>query len=132
MTDKTPPEPFKFLSPLDGVTYELPPFDKALIFESMEGNEDQVASLPPASEFYSKKFTPQSRRDFIQEQQVRLGEFMFTTVLETIDAHIPAGDPARPAIIALVDALMFDAVRKIYNEWFTAYHKEDGDSPGEG
>lgn len=128
----TPKTPFEFLNPLDGKKYTLPPFDKSLLFDAMLGHEDEIEPVPPASVFYSKKFTPKGRRDFIAEQQHRLTEFQVTTMLETFDAHLPdADDPAKAAIIANVNALDFAFLFKVYLEWVGESGVEE-DTPGEG
>ena len=134
MTDKTPTEDrFEFLSPLDGKTYTLPRYNKELFFDASEGHVDEIPVIPPAAEFYSKKHTPASRRTLIREQGQVFMEFQLTSMIETFDAHLPdADDPAKAAIIALVNAVEWAPLFKIFNEWAAASNEEVVDGMGEG
>jgi len=130
------PEPdksFEFLSPLDGQTYKLPPYDKALFFDASEGHLDELPQLPPAAEFYSKKFTPKTRREYLEEQHRVFAELQLTSVFETFDAHVSDDDPASAAIIALMNANEFAFLMKVFSEWVAASGgQEVGSEAGEG
>lgn len=133
LLDSEPDKSFEFLSPLDGQTYKLPPYDKALFFDAAEGHLDELPQLPPAAEFYSKKFTPKTRREYLQEQHQVFAELQLTSVFETFDAHIPDDDPASAAIIALMNANEFAFLMKVFSEWVTASGEEEvGSEAGEG
>ena len=119
-----PVEAFKFLNPLDGETYELPPFDKELVVGRVNEFKDTIPPIPTMYEALSSG-DPDMHRKALDASQMRLGWLRTMTMIDTIDAHIPdADDPAKKAIIANINLQDFPFLYDLWRRWTDGFAEE--------
>lgn len=123
---------FEFLNPLDGNTYTLPPFDRALFADKIAEFEETIPEVPDPWTMFTK-LSPDEQLAKIVAHDDRLGLLRTMSVLSTLDNHLPkTDDPAKAAIIANVNASDFAFVWKLYKEWVAASGEQVDESLGEG
>lgn len=131
-TKKTPDtvEPFEFLSPLDGQTYTLPPFDATKFADEVAAHPDYIPDVSLTDALLADD--PQVGMDSLNEPMRRLNVLMKRAVVKTLRNHLDADDPAWLALRALIDAFEFDVLGKIFTEWRAHYGDVEVDPLGEG
>lgn len=130
MTDSTPTDLFEFLSPLDGETYSLPPFDAAKFADEVAAHRDYVPEVSLTDALLADD--PETGMDSLNEPMRRLNVLMKRSVVKTLRNHLDVDDPAWLALKALIDAFEFDVLGKIFVDWRAHYGDVEGEGLGEG
>lgn len=136
--ETAPVAAFEFLSPLDGKTYTLPPFDATKVVTI-----DDLASAHP-------EFIPTvSLTDALLADDPKVGMasldapihavnvLMKSAILKTLRNHMDADDPAWLALKNLIDngpdgKPDFEMVAKVFTDWRAASGEVVTDTVGEG
>ena len=130
-TDKIVGE-FKFLNPIDGETYTLPPYQKALYADRITEFVDTIPEVPDMWTLLTE-LSPDDQQARIDASQHRLSLLRTMSVLKTLDNHLPdPEDPAKTAIIANVNAADFALIFKVFNDWVASAGEKVEEDLGEG
>lgn len=123
---------FKFLNPLDGQTYTLPPYQRALYVDRITEFQDTIPEVPDAWTLLTA-LSPDEQEAAINASHGRLSLLRTMSVLKTLDNHLPdPEDPAKAAIIANVNAGDFAFIFKVFTDWVTAAGEQVEEDLGEG
>jgi hypothetical protein len=120
---------FEFLSPLDGETYTLPPYDPEKFVDEV-GKHFEGVPKPTLSE----ALLADNPLDGIKTLEVPAQSFnvlMKAAIFKTLRKHLKASDPAWLALKALVDKGEFDMLGKVFFDWQKFYGAVVVDVEGE-
>lgn len=130
-TTHTPDTPFSFLSPLDGKTYTLPPFDPEKVIDEVTAHADDFVPKVTLTDALLAD-DPKQGMALLEEPMKALNVLMKRSVVKTVRAHLTDDDPAWHALRELIDRAEFDALGKIFTEWQAHYAFEEENAAGEG
>lgn len=121
--------PFEFLSPLDGNTYTLPPYNADLWADEVSAHADFIPKVSLTEALLADD--PTIGMETLNEPQRALNVLMKRSVVKTLRNHLEVTDPAWVALKALIDGFEFDVLGKVFTEWRTHYGQEETDPLGE-
>jgi hypothetical protein len=121
--------PFKFLSPIDGKEYTLPPYDPALWVDDFGKHKDTFIPKVTMTDALLAD-DPQEGMDLLKEPMKRINTLLTRSVVKTLKNHLPDADdgtqhPSWTALEAIINAYDFAALSKIMMEWREHYGVEE-------
>ena len=127
-TDKIVGE-FKFLNPIDGETYTLPPFVADKFADEVSAHPEFIPTISLTDALLEDD--PKAGMDSLNEPMRALNVLMKRSIVKTLRNHLEAEDPAWLALKSLIDNYEFDVLGKVFTEWRAASGEEVVDPVGE-
>lgn len=130
MTKNSEVAPFEFLSPLDGNTYTLPPYDPEKFVDEFKNHPDFIPKVTFSDALLADD--PQVGLDLLDKPRQAVNVLVTRGIVKTLQNHVADDDPAWAALKALMDAAEFDVLAKVFTEWRAMTEGAEGvESPGE-
>jgi hypothetical protein len=129
---KIVPDPstaFEFLSPLDGKTYTLPPYDPEKFVDEVGTHFESVPKISLSEALLADD--PLAGLESLNEPARALNVLMKAAIVKTLRKHLKAKDPAWLALRTLIDKGEFDVLGKVFFDWQKFYGAAGVDVEGE-